>query len=422
MRQILIDAMELKKILPKFILDEAEAYIDETEEIEAKGHNYEGTVANPTCEAQGYTTYVCSRCNATYKDNYTEALGHNYVATITAPTCTERGYTTQKCSRCEDSYVEDYVNAHGHNYGVWRIASEPTCIDNGLRYKNCDTCSYRYNESIPALGHDYEAEVVEPTCVDKGYTTHICSRCGTGYNDTFVDALGHDYKPLRIEPTCTEEGYIGQCCSRCSDTYKTQILKANGHDYVETYVEVTCTEDGCVLHICLTCGYEYKTDIVKASGHSLETKVLLVSTCEEKGERYYGCKKCDYERIDEIPEHGHNYELSEETSTDGMITRVYVCTLCAQSFEQDMGEQYEKVSNYVEYLFDEYSPYMMWVFLATAGVWSIAMGIAIIIATKNEDKAKAKKMLVNYGIGLIVIFAILVAAPYLVHGIAALIS
>ena len=394
----------------------------ETGEIEAKGHNYESTVTNPTCVEQGYTTYVCSRCNATYKDNYKEALGHNYVATITAPTCTERGYTTQKCSRCEDSYVEDYVNAHGHTYGVWKISSEPTCIDNGLRYKNCDTCSYRYNESIPALGHDYEAEVVEPTCVDKGYTTHICSRCGTGYNDTFVDALGHAYEPLRIEPTCTEEGYIGQCCSRCSDTYKTQILKANGHDYVETYVEVTCTEDGCVLHICLTCGYEYKTDIVKASGHSLETKVLLVSTCEEKGERYYGCTKCDYERIDEIPEHGHNYEISQETNADGVITRTYVCTLCAQSFEQDMGEQYEKVSNYVEYLFDEYSPYMMWVFLATAGVWSIAMGIAIIIATKNEDKVKAKKMLVNYGIGLVVIFAILVAAPYLVHGIAALIS
>mgnify|MGYP003313020390 FL=1 len=74
------------------------------------------------------------------------------------------------------------------------------------------------------------------------------------------------------------------------------------------------------------------------------------------------------------------------------------------------------------YLFEEYSPYMMWVFLATAGVWSIAMGIAIIIATKNEDKVKAKKMLVNYGIGLVVIFVLLVAAPYLVRGIAALVS
>ena len=65
---------------------------------------------------------------------------------------------------------------------------------------------------------------------------------------------------------------------------------------------------------------------------------------------------------------------------------------------------------------------MIWVFLATAGVWSLAMGIAIIIATKNEDKAKAKKMLVNYGIGLIVIFVILVAAPLLVKGIAALVT
>lgn len=45
-----------------------------------------------------------------------------------------------------------------------------------------------------------------------------------------------------------------------------------------------------------------------------------------------------------------------------------------------------------------------------------------IIANKNEDKVKAKKMLVNYGIGLIVIFAIVVACPYLVKGIAALVT
>ena len=49
-------------------------------------------------------------------------------------------------------------------------------------------------------------------------------------------------------------------------------------------------------------------------------------------------------------------------------------------------------------------------------------GIAIIIANKNEDKVKAKKMLVNYGIGLIVIFAILVAVPYLVQGVAVLVT
>lgn len=50
------------------------------------------------------------------------------------------------------------------------------------------------------------------------------------------------------------------------------------------------------------------------------------------------------------------------------------------------------------------------------------MGIAIIIAKKNEEKEKAKKMLVNYCIGMVVIFVILIAAPLLVRGIAALIA
>lgn len=80
------------------------------------------------------------------------------------------------------------------------------------------------------------------------------------------------------------------------------------------------------------------------------------------------------------------------------------------------------VSEYVEYLFEQYAPYMIMVFLATAGVWSIVMGIALIVAYKNEDKQKARKMISNYLIGLIVIFAILVAAPYLIRGIAYLVA
>ena len=65
---------------------------------------------------------------------------------------------------------------------------------------------------------------------------------------------------------------------------------------------------------------------------------------------------------------------------------------------------------------------MIWLFLGTSSVWSVAMGVAMIIARKNEEKEKAKRMLVNYGIGFIVIFSILIACPYLVRGIAALIT
>lgn len=86
-----------------------------------------------------------------------------------------------------------------------------------------------------------------------------------------------------------------------------------------------------------------------------------------------------------------------------------------------LGE-YEQVSSYIGYLFGQYQLYMWWVLLATAGVWSIVMGVFFAIAQKNEDKEKARKMIKNYVIGLVVIFAILVACPYLVKGIAALIA
>ncbi len=82
----------------------------------------------------------------------------------------------------------------------------------------------------------------------------------------------------------------------------------------------------------------------------------------------------------------------------------------------------EQVSSYIGYLFGQYQPYMWWVLLATAGAWSIVMGVFFAIAQKNEDKEKARKMIKNYVIGLVVIFAILVACPYLVKGIAALIA
>lgn len=65
---------------------------------------------------------------------------------------------------------------------------------------------------------------------------------------------------------------------------------------------------------------------------------------------------------------------------------------------------------------------MIWVFLATTGIWSVVMGVMIITAQKNEEKEKAKKMLVNYIIGLVVIFVILVACPYLIKGIDILIT
>ena len=74
--------------------------------ITAYGHNFgEWATAVPaTCTASGTEERVCSSCGEKETRNI-GATGHNYKESVTAPTCTAQGYTTYECSRCDDSYV-----------------------------------------------------------------------------------------------------------------------------------------------------------------------------------------------------------------------------------------------------------------------------------------------------------------------------
>ena len=274
-----------------------------------------------------------------------------------------------------------------------------------------------------SITHNYVVtKIVEPTCTTKGYSVFKCTSCGDEYEGNVKLALGHNYDVETVEATCTTYGCVKHTCLNCGDTYETDVRTALGHKYTETTKEATCTEDGGQLHTCIVCGYEYLTDTVKATGHDYATRVVREPHCETEGERIFHCEKCSDEYYTEIPATGHNFELTESSVVDGENIRTYVCTNCGAVTKQNMGEQYEKVSSYVEYLFEQYQPYMWWVLLATAGVWSVVMGVFFGIAAKNEDKEKARKMIKNYVIGLVVIAVILVACPYLVKGIAALIA
>ena len=429
--------------------------------IEAKGHDYESKIVKPTCTAQGYTRYTCKTCGNTYTDNFVEAeghkygewatvkeptcvdlgkdertcsicsyvderdidaLGHSYKETVIDPSCTERGNTVHECERCGYTYTDSYTEPTGHDYGEWIDLTKATCTASGVMQRKCADCPQTETKIASPLGHDYKTELVEPTCLEQGYSTHICSRCKVGYNDTFVSPLGHDYEETEVAPTCTEEGYRGKKCRRCEDAIKTEILKAVGHKFTDSYFIATCEEEGYTLHTCLSCGNEYKDNIIAATGHDYETEVVRTPHCETEGERKFHCRKCEKEYYSDIPATGHNYELTGTEEVNGENIRTYVCTNCGAITTQNMGEQYEQVSSYIGYLFSQYQPYMWWVLLATAGVWSIVMGVFFAIAQKNEDKEKARKMLKNYVVGLVVIAVILVACPYLVKGIAALIA
>ena len=73
----------------------------------------------PTCTEKGWNAYeTCSRCDHT---TYAElpALNHDYQAVTVDPTCEADGYTVFTCSRCKDSYTANPTDKLGHQFGAW---------------------------------------------------------------------------------------------------------------------------------------------------------------------------------------------------------------------------------------------------------------------------------------------------------------
>ncbi len=273
------------------------------------------------------------------------------------------------------------------------------------------------------IGHYYQVDSKKSaSCTEEGFTIYKCLQCGDTYQKDYVVPTGHHYLETKTEPTCTEGGGIKHICTVCGMSYSSDDVEPLGHHFVETIKEPTCLESGGVLHSCVRCSESYWTDSIEATGHVYQSEILLPATCVEDGVRHHTCEKCGNEYSTFIPATDHYYEITNEETINKKIIRTYTCKKCGVSYTQDLGNQYEKVSSYIEFLFIQYRSYMMWIFLATSGIWSIAIGIAIIVAHRNEDKAKAKKMLINYAIGLVIIFIILVACPYLIKGISNLIS
>ena len=89
-------------------------------ELPALNHDLEQHEAKaPTCTEIGWDAYdTCSRCDYT---TYVElpALNHDYQAVTVDPTCEADGYTVFTCSRCKDSYTADPTDQLGHQFGVW---------------------------------------------------------------------------------------------------------------------------------------------------------------------------------------------------------------------------------------------------------------------------------------------------------------
>ena len=114
-------------------------------ELPALNHDLKQYAAKaPTCTEIGWNAYeTCSRCNHT---TYTElpALNHDYQAVTVEPTCEADGYTVFTCSRCKDSYTADPTDQLGHQFGAWSPngtgSQSADCLRQGCAHTGSTDC------------------------------------------------------------------------------------------------------------------------------------------------------------------------------------------------------------------------------------------------------------------------------------------
>ena len=114
-------------------------------ELPALNHDLEQHAAKaPTCTEIGWNAYkTCSRCDYT---TYAELpiLGHDYQAVTVDPTCEADGYTIFTCSRCKDSYTADPTDQLGHQFGAWSPngtgAQSASCLRDGCAHTGRTDC------------------------------------------------------------------------------------------------------------------------------------------------------------------------------------------------------------------------------------------------------------------------------------------
>ena len=114
-------------------------------ELPALNHDLEQHAAKaPTCTEIGWDAYeTCSRCDYTTRKEL-PALNHDYQAVTVAPTCEADGYTVFTCSRCKDSYTADPTDKLGHQFGAWSPngtgSQSADCLRQGCAHTGSTDC------------------------------------------------------------------------------------------------------------------------------------------------------------------------------------------------------------------------------------------------------------------------------------------
>lgn len=175
----------------------------ETEPAETEcAHKFgAGKVTIPTCQADGYTEYTCTKCGETKKEDVKPKVDHLYVnKTLVAATCSEAGKTADVCSYCGDTKNEQTVAAYGHVESV-EIIDAISFTHHKMQVSICKFCSFNYGaKPVQGAEHVFKSVELVPDQKDHtgldafGYELFECEGCDYLLKVSSNSADGHFYE------------------------------------------------------------------------------------------------------------------------------------------------------------------------------------------------------------------------------------
>ena len=253
------------------------------------------------------------------------------------------------CSDTKNCYAKTYAEENGiafrlcdghglsceHEY-TSAVTTEPTCTAAGVRTYTCTLCGNSYTETVPALGHDYDAVVTEPTCTAGGYTTYTCTRCGSSYTANATDALGHRYSSAVTKAaTCKAEGVRTYTCSVCGSSY-TEAIAKTAHTPQTVTEPASCQATGRQYTKCAVCGDTLsEVTVLPKTDHTYTSAVTKAATCKAEGVRTYTCSVCGNSYTEAIAKTAHTPQTVTEPATCQATGKQYTkCSVCGDTLSE----------------------------------------------------------------------------------------
>lgn len=277
----------------------------------------------------------CEKCGA-----WEENLQCVFTPQTTNPTCTADGFTTYTCEGCGHNYEGDEKPATGHSWGDYKIIAgerehEMTCLACGE--KGREACSGTVSQT-------------EATCTDDAYTTFTCDLCGEFHKIVSEgSALGHNYGTAAHSGVENGQHVHTKVCQNNPEHTLTEPC-TKGSPVVTT---PTCMRTGYTTYTCDGCGYEYTEDPTPRSDHDWgdwvydyqsyhkhECNVCHLTKyekcemyteitdpgCNQTGKTVTKCRHCNYEKVIEREKLEHDYD--EWKHVPGTNTHKHTCRVC----------------------------------------------------------------------------------------------